>query len=350
MVVVGAGHAALIALQALNARLDAEITLISAGHSAPYSGMVPGFIEGLYPLEAMMVPLPAFAARQGLRFVAAEVHEIDENVVRHDGGTIGYDILVINAGAIAARTGALESRAVVPGKPFPLLIEALQEALPRAAAFAVVGSGPAGLEVAFALRRRRPNAAITVLERAGEILPAFPSAFRRRVTRALGAAGIALRLDVRIERVEDTRVTLAGGETIRSAATLAFTGPAPPPLLERVPFERTADGFLAVDGAMRSRSHPNVLAVGDVATSVTDPRPKAGVFAVRAGLPLARAIEALVEGRAPPQVALQRRGLVLLATGGRRAIGVRNGIVVEGRLPWRLKDHLDRAFIARLNR
>jgi hypothetical protein len=47
-------------------------------------------------------------------------------------------------------------------------------------------------------------------------------------------------------------------------------------------------------------------------------------------------------------VQLQRRGLVLLSTGGRRAIGVRNGIVVEGRWVWRLKDRFDRGFIERL--
>jgi hypothetical protein len=44
-----------------------------------------------------------------------------------------------------------------------------------------------------------------------------------------------------------------------------------------------ADGFLLVDDCLRSAGGPpNVFAAGDCASSVTAPRPKAGVFAVRA--------------------------------------------------------------------
>jgi glycine/serine hydroxymethyltransferase len=59
-------------------------------------------------------------------------------------------------------------------------------------------------------------------------------------------------------------------------------------------------------------------------------------------------VRALVAGVAPRPVHLQRRALFLMSTGHRSAIGTRNGIVVEGRWVWRLKDHLDRSFISRL--
>jgi len=69
---------------------------------------------------------------------------------------------------------------------------------------------------------------------------------------------------------------------------------------------------------------------------------------VRSGPPLADAVRALVAGLEPRPVKLQRRGLILMSTGHRSAIGTRNGIVVEGRWVWRLKDHLDRSFITTL--
>ena len=49
-----------------------------------------------------------------------------------------------------------------------------------------------------------------------------------------------------------------------------------------------ASGFVAIDEDLRVQSSPgNVFSVGDVASSVKHPRPKAGVYAVRQGPPLA---------------------------------------------------------------
>ncbi len=57
-----------------------------------------------------------------------------------------------------------------------------------------------------------------------------------------------------------------------------------------------ASGFVAIDEDLRVLSSPgNVFCVGDMASSVKHPRPKAGVYAVRQGPPLADNIR-----RSPP--------------------------------------------------
>ncbi|MEM8664501.1 MAG: FAD-dependent oxidoreductase [Pseudomonadota bacterium] len=347
VVFLGAGHATLIALEHLGGRLDADLTLICQDAAAHYSGMVPGWIEGIYRTEEMSVGLEAFTRRLGVRFVQASATAASDGSVWCGDRRIDYDVLAINAGAVAPRDGPLHHPSVIAAKPFGGLVSGLAARMDTAASFIVVGAGPAGLEAAMALAHRRPDARVTVLERAPAILPAFPRRFAVKVTAALKANGVQLLLGAEIASVEETGLHLADGRSVESACTIAFTGAAPPPLLDAVPYALAADGFLAVDDAMISTSHSNVLAVGDVATRMRDPRPKAGVFSVRSGVPLARAVAAMVAGKRPPSVHLQRRGLVLLATGGKRAIGVRNGIVASGGWVWRLKDRFDRAFVTR---
>jgi selenide,water dikinase len=49
------------------------------------------------------------------------------------------------------------------------------------------------------------------------------------------------------------------------------------------PFDTVNGGFLSVGDTYESTSHPGVFAAGDCCHMVSNPRPKAGVFAVRAG-------------------------------------------------------------------
>ncbi|WP_420393271.1 FAD-dependent oxidoreductase [Acuticoccus sp.] len=349
IVIAGAGHAALVALDRLAGAADgARLTLVTEGTHAHYSGMVPGWIEGIYEAASMSIPLAPFASRAGVELVEGRIVGANEEELRlADGRRVAYDALVVNAGSVAARPGPLADPRVIAGKPFDAMMAGLEPTLGTATSFAVVGAGVAGIEVTLALAARRPDAAIALVERQADLLAGLPAGVGRRVRRRLVEAGVALRLGRKVAAVHADALELTDGHTVPADAVLAFTGPAPPEWLARTPFARTADGYLATDSALRSTSHSRVLAVGDAATRVDDPRPKAGVFSVRSGPPLADAIAALARGHPPTPVRLQRRGLILLSTGDRRAIGTRNGLLVEGRWVWRLKDRFDRAFVDR---
>eukprot|EP00798_Chlamydomonas_sp_ICE-L_P016425 gene16425-22639_t len=96
-------------------------------------------------------------------------------------------------------------------------------------------------------------------------------------------------------------------------------------------------GFLAVNEFLQSDGGPgNVFAAGDVASCTAHPRPKAGVFAVRQGPPLAANIRHfLCEEPLVPFVP-QTTWLSLITTGW---------VSLEGGWLWNWKDSIDRTFM-----
>jgi selenide,water dikinase len=79
---------------------------------------------------------------------------------------------------------------------------------------------------------------------------------------------------------------------------------------------------------------------------IDHPRAKSGVYAVRAGPPLAANLRRALAGESPMPYRPQRRALYLLATGGKHAIASWGGFSIEGDWAWRWKDSIDRRFVA----
>lgn len=81
-----------------------------------------------------------------------------------------------------------------------------------------------------------------------------------------------------------------------------------------------ANGFIAVHPTMQSTNTPDVFACGDCAAVLEHPRPKAGVFAVRQGPPVAANLRASVLGQ--PLTPFVPQSLFLGIVGTGEAYGV----------------------------
>ena len=88
--------------------------------------------------------------------------------------------------------------------------------------------------------------------------------------------------------------------------------------------------------------------MGDCAHLTHDPRPKAGVFAVRAAPVLHHNLRAALSGGRARRFRPQSDYLKLISLGGKRAVADRSTLALSGALVWRLKDRIDRRFMARL--
>ena len=138
-------------------------------------------------------------------------------------------------------------------------------------------------------------------------------------------------------------MTLSDGEEIGSDFTLTVTGAQPQAWLANTGLAHER-GFLTTDARLRT-SDPLIFASGDCAALTDDPRPKAGVFAVRAAPILLHNLRATLAGQSLRRFRPQSDYLKLISLGTQSAVAVKWGLTLTGPRFWRLKDRIDRAFM-----
>jgi selenide,water dikinase len=357
LLLVGPGHAHLFVLEALaRAPLPGvETVLVSRGTRQLYTGMVPGWLAGDYALEQLCFELAGLAQAAGARLEpsGAESLDADRREVRlGDGRVLGYDVASFDIGSLPAG-------AELPGvrgharvlKPLENILELLPETTRREGPLLVVGGGAAGVELALCLqaRTRRPT---TLLERGSAVPQGAPRAAVRLVHALLARRGVTLRLGEAVASVSNGAVGLESGEVLPFTTCLWATGARPPPLFSRSGAALDAHGYLAVEDTLRSPSHPELFAAGDCAGFTSGQRvPKAGVYSVRQGPVLASNLRVALTGTGTLEPYRAQPGfLSLLNAGDGTAIGAWKGLAFHGRAMWRLKDAIDRRFMARFQR
>jgi len=363
LVLLGGGHAHVHVLKTLIAQPlhDAEVTLITPYARQVYSGMLPGWIAGHYDIEDCVIPLAPLAAAAGVRLVQAAATRIalDDGYVECDNGArINFDLLSIDTGSVASVAGIPGARdyatAIRPIEQFIDVITTLKSrmSMQRGApiGITVVGAGAGGVEVALALQfagRRDggngPACAVTLVSATNTL----PGSVAPRIMRALDAAGIALLSGVSASAIEQHVVRLADGRTIASDGTIVALGAAAAAWPAQSGLACNAQGYILTNGYLQSISQPNVFAVGDCATMRDFSRPKSGVYAVRAGPPLAANLRRALNEESLAPYAPQAHSLYLISTGRQHAIGSWGPLSWEGAWVWRWKDRIDRAFMAK---
>ena len=105
-------------------------------------------------------------------------------------------------------------------------------------------------------------------------------------------------------------------------------------------------GFLAINDYLQSAGGPpEIFACGDVASSVSHPRPKAGVFAVRQGPPLADNLRRFLTAQPLKRFVPQQSFMGLITTGHKHAILTKGPLAFSGDWLWQWKDRIDQAFM-----
>ncbi|MDE2581148.1 MAG: selenide, water dikinase SelD [Rhodospirillales bacterium] len=369
LVLIGGGHSHVAVLRrfGMAPMRGVRLTLIGRDVLTPYSGMLPGFIAGHYTFEDCHIDLAPLAAFAGARFYHDEAVGIDlaaRHVLCAGRPPVAFDVLSLDIGSgpnLADVPGAAEH--ATPVKPINGFVAHWERILARVLAddrelrIGVVGGGAGGVELVLAMRhrlramltarRQDPDRLRFVLITAGRMLATHSQAARRLLLRALEQRGVALHTDSPVAAVAPCLLRCVGGQEIPLDEILWVTqaGAASWPAASGLACD--AAGFVRVRDTLQSVTDPAIFAAGDIAAVEGYPRPKAGVFAVRQGPPLAENLRRVLAGRPARPFVPQRRFLSLISTGDACAVASWGGLAFAGPWLWRLKDRIDRRFMRR---
>lgn len=228
-----------------------------------------------YPLEPIFEGTAVDVAVGLLDRVEPDRRLVHISTERH-GYEIPFDEMLVATGSLPnprGVPGVKEHTAGLDTWEDAGRLRRMLEALPKGGEVVIVGGGLTGIELAGELAEffaeEEIDAGITVLEASSSLLPStsMARASRREVdycTLRLKESGVRIRCNVRVERVDDGEVILAGQERLRSDLTAWCAG-----ILPRVPEGleeyRRNGGRIPIEEAMSAPGAPYILAGGDAA-------------------------------------------------------------------------------------
>jgi NADH dehydrogenase len=279
-------------------------------------------------------------------------------------GSIGYEYLVLAAGATHAYFGHDEWGQLAPGlktiddatemrRRFLLAFEAAErEADPaarrRLLTFVIVGAGPTGVELAGAMaeiaRRVLKDdfrnidtsvARIVLLEGTDRVLPTYPPELSAKARRQLEKLGVEVRTGALVTRIEPEAVWL-GDVELQAHNVFWAAGVAASPLGRALGVATDRAGRVPVAPDCSLPGHPEVFVIGDLALLVeADGRQVPGVAqgAMQMGRHVANMIRGDLRGESRRPFHYRDKGN--LATIGRAAaVADIHGVRLSGLLAW----------------
>lgn len=340
----------------MNPLAGVRLTVINPGPTAPYTGMLPGLVAGHYSRDELDIDLVKLCRFAGARLILGAAHGLDRNdkTIQVSGRPdIAFDVVSLDIGVhtqMLTLDGFDEfGTAVKPIDGFASKWTGFLNDVETGACApeaAVIGGGLGGAELALAINHRLSELGkepdVSLIEAKGRLTGVSPFA-RALLTKELEKAGVRLCLNSNVTGIEQGRVLL-GDKSQSSGFTVGSAGGVPHAWLGSIGL-RLENGFISVDETLASVDDPDVFAAGDCAHLSKSPRPKAGVFAVRAAPVLYHNLKSRLSGTKPKAFRPQSTYLKLISLGGRKAIGEKGRFSLSGQAIWTWKNHIDQKFM-----
>lgn len=367
VVIIGAGFGGIAAAQGLR-YARARVTLIDRRNYHLFQPLLYQVATASLSPADIATPIRALMREQrNCTVLMGRVTAIDRDArqVRINECSVPYDLLVLATGARHSYFGKDAWEPLAPGLKKiddatamrARILCAFEQAEScdddaerrRLMTFVIVGAGPTGVELAGAIaelahhglsgefRRADPaTARVILIQSAPRVLPAMAEQLSAAALSALQRLGVEVRLNARVEQIDEGGVTV-GGERIGAGTVLWAAGVMASAAGRWLDVPCDNAGRIIVEADLSLPNRDGVWAIGDTAAC---PAPGGRTFpglaavAKQQGHHVARAIRARIEGRTPPSP-FRYRDLGTMATIGRKAaVADILGLRLSGAIAW----------------
>lgn len=363
VIIVGGGFAGLAAAKAL-ARAPVAVTILDRRNHHVFQPLLYQVATASLSPADISAPIRSVVREQANCEVGlAPVLGVDvaNRRVLLEGGAVGYDFLVLAAGATHAYFGHDEWAPLAPGlktledatelrRRILLAFESAEyegspEARRAVLTFGIVGAGPTGVELAGAIKEiagqtiprdykhiDTRTTRVVLFEAGPRVLPPFPPELSARAHRDLERMGVEVRLNSAVTGITPQGIFI-GDEFIPVRNVFWAAGVKASPLGQSlgVPLDRA--GRVVVGPDLSIPGHPEVFVTGDMAaaTSADTGKPVPGVAqgGLQMGAFAGKIIASETGGRSTPDA---RPAFVYKDKGTMAVIGQSKAVALIGRL------------------
>ncbi|OGW34172.1 MAG: hypothetical protein A2010_11520 [Nitrospirae bacterium GWD2_57_9] len=297
IVIVGGGFGGLEAAFALKALLrpSCRITLVDRSQYHSFIPSIHLILSGKVTADAIRIPLNVVLGASGIRFIQDEAMSIDAAARQliMGAGTIGYDPLLLSAGAInnffdipGSQQFSFRFRTPEDAEHIRSRLLQLLRDGGTPCSIVVAGAGTEGVELIgevldlISQEGHEEDLAagritIELIEGKSRLLPSLPPEAQDLVEEYLVRKGVRLSAGDRITEVRQDSVLLDSGVSRPASILVWSAGIQPSNLIRGLPFVKDPWGWLKVSDLLQVSDDPDVFGIGDAVSIYTGDGPLA---------------------------------------------------------------------------
>ncbi len=359
LVLAGAGHAHLETIRNIRSFVDdgVRVTVIGPAENHYYSGMGPGMLGGFYQPGDIRFAVKKQVEEQGGHFLRDAVTGVDprnRKLFLQSGASLQYDLLSFNTGSSVHLPPISASRHIYPVKPIEGLTKAKAaiESLAgkHAIRVAVIGGGPAGVEIGGNVARLLANAGYpsqTDLYAGRKLLAGFPPYVQKQTRKILEKQGVNIREGGYLRLIKENNLYFDNGVEEYADCVIVCTGVHPDSFFKEAGLPTGDDGGLLVNRALQCTEYPDIFGGGDCISFEPCSLAKVGVYAVRENPVLLHNLKAFLKGEKLQDFDPGGDYLLIFNLGNGEGVLRKKWFQISGTLAFRIKDYIDSKFMKR---